>query len=190
MSKLNENLSTLMDGNVDDITLARLCQDDELKDSWENYHLIRDTLKGELPNKVNLDLSSSIQKALEAEESYELSPKSAHKPLWNSTFKRMGGMAIAASVAFAIVLGVDMYNGPVDTTSTGATPLANTIDSPVSQQPATLTQATVAHATDAMSDEERKRLATYLEKHTTQSVKRQLDKKPYVRVVNYKYQTK
>lgn len=187
MSKLEENMSALMDGQADDLTMARLLSDDKLKGKWQNYHLIRDTLKGDIPKTIYPDLSTVLSERLIEEDSFSHGDLITNNG-WKHTARRMIGMAIAASVALGIFIGV---NGLDD--NSRVAPLAeHVISSPSDelQVPTVANTVAITDSTADMTEEERQRLASYLEKHTTQSVKKKLDTQPYVRVVNYKFDSK
>jgi sigma-E factor negative regulatory protein RseA len=120
MSQKFENLSALVDGedlpsnSSDSLTLDALKDDMELKQKWQRYHLIRDGLRQELPANLNFDIADSIAQALEAEPAI-LAPKKTWRdlPLVASVVpfaKQSGQMAIAASVAVAMIIGVQQMN--------------------------------------------------------------------------------
>lgn len=133
-----ETLSSLVDDNLSSIELQKthkpidsILKDEELSDSWQNYHLIGDVLRDEVPQSVQLDLSSQIAEAI-ANEATILSPNSASTPSSEEQvasessqstvqviqasdrfkakvaqfFKPVGQVAIAASAAVLMVVGV------------------------------------------------------------------------------------
>lgn len=134
-----ETLSSLVDDNLSSIELSKthkaidsILKDDELSDSWQNYHLIGDVLRDEIPQSLQLDLSSQIAEAI-ANEATILSPNSAStssptddlittesyqeqptviqassrfKAKISQLFKPAGQVAIAASAAVLMVFGV------------------------------------------------------------------------------------
>jgi sigma-E factor negative regulatory protein RseA len=88
--------------------------DAELQLKWKSYHLIRDGLRQELPANINFDIADKIALAIEAEPTI-LAPKKTWRdlPLVSMTipFAKQGGqMAIAASVAVAMIIGVQQVN--------------------------------------------------------------------------------
>jgi sigma-E factor negative regulatory protein RseA len=98
--------------------LDKILHDEELSTQWENYHIIGDVIRGETPNTIQLDLSDKIAAAI-AEEPTILSPKSAkHSPKVSlkprgtvvNLFKPLGQVAIAASAAWLMILGVQQAN--------------------------------------------------------------------------------
>ena len=62
-------LSSLMDGEVKHESVAllskRIASDETLRKRWQDYHLISDTLKQQLPEQGVVDLSARISQALE-----------------------------------------------------------------------------------------------------------------------------
>ena len=88
--------------------------DTELQLKWKSYHLIRDGLRQELPVSINFDIAAKIAQAIEAEPAI-LAPKKTWRdlPLVSNIvpFAKQGGqMAIAASVAVAMIIGVQQLN--------------------------------------------------------------------------------
>lgn len=133
-----ENLSSLMDDNQFSTELPKthksidcVLKDNDLSDSWQNYHLIGDVLRDEVPQSLQLDLSSQIADAI-ANEATILSPNSAavsssdeptaaeyiqntpqiinasnrFKAKVAKLFKPAGQVAIAASAAVLMIMGV------------------------------------------------------------------------------------
>lgn len=68
-----QKLSQLMDGEWLDLNaadcVAKLCEDDELRDKWMRYHMIRDAMKSE-PVQAEPDLASRICAAIDDEPVY------------------------------------------------------------------------------------------------------------------------
>jgi len=120
-----EQLSALMDGDLNDVeVLGELGMDPALQDTWSRYHLIGDAMRGDLPVNLQLDLSDSIMAALEDEPTI-LAPKPVESkptapqvhtaakvvPLFRRVGQQVGQYAIAASVAAAVICGVQQYRG-------------------------------------------------------------------------------
>ena len=116
-----ENLSALVDGeHSDEKFLNEIHKDDELSASWQRYHLIRDTMREELPDTLQLNISELVAEALDKEPTVvapvsirdESESKNA-KSLWSNVvpmFRQGGQFAIAASVAVAVILGYQQMN--------------------------------------------------------------------------------
>jgi sigma-E factor negative regulatory protein RseA len=120
MSQKFENLSALVDGeqgasiSSSSDVLDAVRNDADLLLKWKSYHLIRDSLRQELPANINFDIADKIAKALE-NEPLILAPKKTWRdlPFIGSVvpFAKQGGqMAIAASVAVAMIIGVQQFN--------------------------------------------------------------------------------
>lgn len=53
-----EKLSALMDGEtLDSELLNELSHSPEMQETWESYHLIRDTLRGDTSEVIHFDIS-------------------------------------------------------------------------------------------------------------------------------------
>ncbi|WP_158970425.1 sigma-E factor negative regulatory protein [Paraglaciecola sp. L3A3] len=115
MSQKFENLSAFIDGEVSsDNVVDAVKRDADLMQKWKNYHLIRDGLRQELPTELNFDIAAKVAQALESEPAI-LAPKKTWRdiPLIGNVipFAKQGGqMAVAASVAVAMILGVQHMN--------------------------------------------------------------------------------
>ena len=63
-----EQLSALMDGEtLDSELLNELAHNPEMQKTWENYHLIRDSMRGDTPEVLHFDISSRVMAAIEEE---------------------------------------------------------------------------------------------------------------------------
>ena len=120
MSQKFENLSALVDGEdaasstSRSHTLDAVKVDVDLQLKWKSYHLIRDGLRQELPANIHFDIADRVAQALEAEPAI-LAPKKTWRdiPLVSRVvpFAKQGGqMAIAASVAVVMIIGVQQLN--------------------------------------------------------------------------------
>ncbi|CAH0541407.1 sigma-E factor negative regulatory protein [Vibrio marisflavi] len=119
-----EKLSALMDGEmIDKSLISELENDQEGIQSWKNYHLIGDVMRGEAPEKPEWNIAESVALALENEPAHnplhsdkvlnledaklEAQPKPASArrrlPKWLSPF---GQVAVAASVTLAVVMSI------------------------------------------------------------------------------------
>lgn len=124
----NESLSALVDNEVTDLELRRLLKesqgDDEIKQRWQRYQLIGSAIREDLPDVRYSDLSQSISAAIADEPELSVDLTDEIKPigvvskvgaLWSS----LGRVAVAASVAGAVVIGVQTYQSPVAVGSAG-----------------------------------------------------------------------
>ncbi|MFT5312389.1 MAG: sigma-E factor negative regulatory protein RseA [Paraglaciecola sp.] len=169
MSQKIENLSALVDGELHDSDFIKgLKNDTELTAKWQSYHLIRDGLRKELPSHLNFDIAANVAQAL-ADEPAILAPKRSWRelPLVASVLpfaQQSGQMAIAASVAVAMILGVQQLNQPeLEQPFNSAAPILG-IQGGLS--PVSLDQTRSASRSDVT--EQRKRIIAYLEDHQQQ----------------------
>ncbi|MDH0177029.1 RseA family anti-sigma factor [Aeromonas dhakensis] len=184
-----EQLSALMDGDLSDVeVLNELGTDPALQDTWSRYHLIGDAMRGDLPVNLQLDLSDSIMAALEDEptivapkpvESKPAAPQSGSAktativPFLRRAGQQVGQYAIAASVAAAVIFGVQQYQGQ-DGVPTN--PVLNTIPvggsaSPVSvHYPQDGNRATQRQQglSEQQMQEQRERINAFLRDHQLQ----------------------
>lgn len=111
-SRLNEALSALMDGEVDELELRRILRElpakPELYAAWQRYHSVRASLHQELHANPSVDLLKGVQARLAAEqENQEVGRQGAVGAMLRSRLVRYVGQgAIAASVAAAALMGV------------------------------------------------------------------------------------
>ena len=98
-----EHLSSLMDGKLSNeagqFLTRRLFSDDQMCDTWERYHLIRDCIRQPGSKQVVTGLSIRLSESLAAEEVPTVSAwRNSH---W---LKPVSGVAIAASVALMAIV--------------------------------------------------------------------------------------
>ena len=139
ISSLVDNYSPSTDGTVSAHLVDNMLKDEDLSETWQNYHLIGDVLRDEVPQSLQLDLSDTISAAI-AQEATILSPKasthtssdevysddellaeqntlieqqtnvvnasSRFKKAVSRLVKPMGQVAIAASAAVLMIVGV------------------------------------------------------------------------------------
>ncbi len=103
--KRKESVSALVDGELtgdSQSTIDDLLKTPALKANWARYHLISDSLKGNLPEAADSGLAARISASIQAEPTV-LAPQAASK---NRFYKPLAGFAIAASVAAMAILGI------------------------------------------------------------------------------------
>ncbi|CAJ1824700.1 transcriptional regulator [Aeromonas veronii] len=185
-----EQISALMDGDLSDAeVLNELEMDSDLQDTWGRYHLIGDAMRGDLPVNLQLDLSDSIMAALEDEPSI-LAPKPVETapvlqpavapvktdanvvPLFRRVGLQLGQYAIAASVAAAVIFGVQQYQGQ---DGVPANPVLNTIPIGGSAAPVSVhypqqdgARARQQGLTEQQMQEQRERINAFLRDHQLQ----------------------
>ena len=180
-----EQPSALMDGDLSEIeVLNELGTDPTLQDTWSRYHLIGDAMRGDLPVNLQLDLSDSIMLALEDEPAI-LAPKPAQPaapqvqpagkviPFVRRFGQQVGQYAIAASVAAAVIFGVQQYQGK---DGVPTSPVLNTIPvggsaAPVSvhyPQDGSRTGVRQQGLSEQQMQEQRERINAFLRDHQLQ----------------------
>ncbi|MGR5178964.1 RseA family anti-sigma factor [Vibrio mediterranei] len=180
-----QKLSAFMDGNlIDDALIEALENDQESKDTWHNYHLIGDVMRGDEPQSLDWNIAESVAAALESEPAHsrvsdsnvapiesQPTPQQAKRqlPAWLTQF---GQVAVAACVSLAVILGVQQYSGQ-DATQPEAEqlPVLQTIPFAGSAEPVSLTRDSVAKANTNESvnvQEQRRRINALLQDYELQ----------------------
>jgi sigma-E factor negative regulatory protein RseA len=160
ISSLVDNYSPSTDDSISAHLVDNMLKDDDLSSTWQNYHLIGDVLRDEVPQSLQLDLSETISAAI-AQEATILSPnssmqtsgKNSHlltqesasisnnspdqqsnsvvdatnrfKAKISSFIKPMGQVAIAASAAALMIVGV--HNNATDNSSITPSQVVQTV---------------------------------------------------------------
>jgi len=116
-----ETISSLVDNyrasdQNSEQAIDEILKDEHLSNTWQSYHLIGDVMRDEIPNTLQLDLSAQIASAI-ADEPTVLAPVAASNTASNKVetglkakviqlFKPVGQLAIAASAAGLMIIGV------------------------------------------------------------------------------------
>ncbi|MBI4005319.1 MAG: sigma-E factor negative regulatory protein [Gammaproteobacteria bacterium] len=99
-----EQISALMDGELENMSpsiLKRLSDNHEHRQIWCRYHLIGESLRGNLPRHIDQKLADRVGEAIKNEPN-NLAPRFTVIRF----IKPVMGFAIAASVAVVAILGV------------------------------------------------------------------------------------
>ena len=99
-----EQLSAFMDDEIGGLhtnLVDDLLKDPELLDTWSRYHLISDSLKQGLPERIDRNLAKKVSGSLRNEPVIVAPHRSTHRFI-----KPVAGFAIAASVAALAILGI------------------------------------------------------------------------------------
>lgn len=173
-----EWISALADGELNHSALGKAIEElrgsSDMQASWSRYHLIRDTLHGNLEHGVDTELHSRISEALE-QEPVVLAPKRGHRP-W---LRHAAGLAVAASVTGVAVLGIQQMNSP----ESGAKPVATMAEVVKPENFARLERPVDTAAANGDNDN----LAPYLVNHNEYSLNSGMHGMlPYVRIVGHK----
>lgn len=175
-----------MDGEQDTgsiFILSAMSNNEEFRQTWNRYHLIGETLRGNLADQYDPGFISRISNAIENETPYNAPANRNYLFL-----KPLAGLAIAASVAVVAVLGVRQVGvapGPASaelvasnqSPVTTAAPEKRTVA--VSDNPAMVRPDHIQSPVDAQSRLNRY-LVNYNEYRTNAGVQGML---PYVRIV-------
>lgn len=136
-----EKLSALMDGeSFDSELLSSLSQDRTLQQSWQSYHLIRDTLRGDIGQVMHFDIADRVAAALEKEPA-RLVPSAVQEsqpqphtwqkmPFWDKVrpwASQITQIGMAACVSLAVIVGVQHYNQPAASSNASESPAFTTL---------------------------------------------------------------
>ena len=136
VDNIRESLSALVDGEASEIELHRLLreigQDDlyvsDVKNSWAAYQQIRSVM-GNHPicsAQQHLELSRQISAAIEAETDFVVDTSPLVKS--NRYIKPLGGLAVAASLTLAVMVGFNQLNSGDEISPAGQQSLAGTTE--------------------------------------------------------------
>ncbi len=115
--QLKESLSAVIDGEADEFEIRRVlneaAHDPELRGLWERFHLVRSVMRGEGRNLAVTNLSARFWTQVDAAEATAADPSvepvdvpvRATSSPFRSLSRGVAGVAVAASVAAAVVLG-------------------------------------------------------------------------------------
>lgn len=127
--RLNESLSALMDGEATELELQRLLKHrgagDEVGERWSRYQLAASIMRRERVAPVAPGLAESISAAIEAEAPLNSAAEDSDtaSPAQRSTWARsLSRGAVAATVAFAAILGVQQLSQPGPAINSTAAP--------------------------------------------------------------------
>jgi sigma-E factor negative regulatory protein RseA len=116
---LAESISALMDNQASELELQRILkaseQDAEVKATWSRYQIASSFLRGEQVRGeqapvIGSDFAARINAAIDAEEALVEQPAPATKKAQQGWFYQLGRVALVASVAGGMVLGVNQMN--------------------------------------------------------------------------------
>ncbi|MGV2870892.1 sigma-E factor negative regulatory protein [Colwellia sp. E150_009] len=120
-----ETISSMVDNyrisdQTSEQTIEDMLKDENLANTWQNYHLIGDVMRNEIPQTLQLDLSTEIADAI-ANEPTILAPSTAKRKVSGAfkakviqLMKPVGQLAIAASAAGLMIVGVQQNTADTD----------------------------------------------------------------------------
>lgn len=187
-----ESLSALMDGEADELEVRRvlnqLDNDEELRDSWKNYHLMGSLMRDESFDSI--DLTQGINKALDGVvETGTLDADVASgsfdhgetiKAAW---YKPLTSVAVAASVTLAVLLGIQSVEPD------NGLGLADSGVQPLTQQQGELTASNLTTEEQQALEAAQQQLQDYVLKHPGDREKTE-GVLPFARVVEFQSQDK
>lgn len=118
---INEQyLSDLLDDCADPGAVEQVLSNEQDCEAWYRYNLVSSVLKNEQSAFTDYEFTQSIAAQIAEEPAIIARPKkaSASQQFWKRTG---GGFAVAASVAFAMVFSVQVFNASTDATGEMAT---------------------------------------------------------------------
>ncbi|MTH45812.1 anti-sigma-E factor RseA [Intestinirhabdus alba] len=180
-----EKLSALMDGEtLDSELLQTLAHDSEMQKNWEGYHLIRDAMRGDMPDVLHFDISARVMAAIEDEPLRSVTPPLPEAqptprqwqkmPFWNKVrpwAAQLTQMGVAACVSLAVIVGVQQYNGQSDTSQQPEAPVFNTLPMMGKASPVSLgvpSEANVSSGQQQQIQEQRRRINAMLQDYELQ----------------------
>ena len=194
--RLNESLSAVLDGQASELeirrVLDRLDNDDDLRATARRYQMVGDVMRRESSQFMNIDLSASIRDRIEQEEVTHRKPEpsriqSVGKPgtvtsMLDNWWSSLGRVAVAAFVAFAVIVGVRNINQVEDVQTVATTGDQTTLTQPLqigrsefgaegvragysSRQHDTITPEQLAQAQSLASRATRERFRAYALQH-------------------------
>lgn len=181
VSENKQQISEFIDGlPLSDHLLIELASSHELKQDFEHYHLIGNVMRDELPSQLDLNFASRVAAAIESEPTI-LAPKAKVTANVSDKLKRkpaevipffgkLGQYGIAASVAAALVIGVQQLN--VEDSQHSSIPVLQTIPvggfvSPVSLQANTSLELQQRNEQQQRL-EQRRQVNAYIQDHVLQ----------------------
>lgn len=186
--KQTESLSAFMDGQSDELSLRRLLKDTandaELKATWGRYHQAKATMDAETAPFAKLDISAGVASLIADEAPLKQAPK----PI----FKTLAGLSVAASVAFAIVVGArfnPLMNHGAELADKGTDTkfVSPSVPRGPISSPSMIAQSGNLEGVDEQQlQQAQERLNSYLKRHAQDSALGQgRTAMPFARVVNF-----
>lgn len=163
MSDSNQNLSCLMDGELDadnqKFLLRRLANDESLTLTWRRFHLVRACLHKELARGECI--ADRVAAAVRQDASFEEGGAQASRP--RRWLRPIAGGAIAASAALFAIVAINSSllerTTPVADLEPGfVAPQTNVLNQPFARQPTPVSYS-------EMDSSQRQRLNSYVLRH-------------------------
>ncbi|SMY36649.1 Anti-sigma-E factor RseA [Photobacterium malacitanum] len=188
-----EKISALLDGeDLDQSIINALTVDKDSEQSWHDFNLIGDVMRGDVPQCKQWNIAENVALALEAEPAHtgavvthaeavvepiiiqeQPTPFKAKRtlPAWLSQF---GQVAMAACVSLAVIVGVQQYDGNgsnLTTTTSNDVPVLQTIPFTGKAEPVSLNTNMVDNnqtPSESQLMEQRRRINSMLQDYELQ----------------------
>jgi len=153
---LAESISALMDNQASELELQRILkaseQDAEVKATWSRYQIASSFLRGEQVRGeqapvIGSDFAARISAAIAAEEALVAQPAPAAKKAQQGWFYQLGRVALVASVAGGMIIGVgttQVVNQVASNTAVAPTSVDSAVNLPSGINSPALNTRTVA----------------------------------------------
>lgn len=109
---LAEAVSALMDNQASELELQRILkvseQDERVKSTWSRYQMVGAALRGEQFVTASPDFAARLSAAIAAEDSF--SSQTVAPKTQEGWWYQLGRVALVASVAGGMILGVQQFN--------------------------------------------------------------------------------
>ena len=131
-SSVKESISALLDEEANDLDLQRILKSLEdgsadqasVRDTWSKYERVGALVRNEAHASFQFDISASVREAIDQEQnvSEQALPSGNRRYWWRDI---AGKTAIAATVTFAVIMGVQEYAGVGPSSGEGAVIASN-----------------------------------------------------------------
>ncbi len=105
--RMRESLSALLDGEANELEMERvlshIADEENLRQTWVRYNVVRATVSGHQLAHLQLDISSQVRQAITAQRTPAVA--STGTGLRQRFLRPVASLAIAASVAATVVIG-------------------------------------------------------------------------------------
>ena len=181
---LSEELRQIVFRTIESELLNELERSSEMQKTWESYHLIRDSMRGDTADVLHFDISARVMAAIQDEPVRQTAPlipeaqPAPHQwqkmPFWKKMrpwAAQLTQMGVAACVSLAVIVGVQHYNGQSETSQQPETPVFNTLPMMGKASPVSLgvpSDATASGGQQQQVQEQRRRINAMLQDYELQ----------------------
>ena len=187
--KVGEQLSAWMDGELPEeevpLLLRRLEEDRDLRLRLQRYQLVRDALKGGLPEMINYQMADRVDAEIR-KETLDMGQIPDEVSASKSWMRPLMGTAVAASVAVLAIVGVQMMSASNEG-GPKLVPQQAVVQPPVEPAP-TVQRAALGNSWEVSDPEVARRLNDYLINHSERvSTATMQGVPPHVRIVGFEH---